>query len=290
MDPRLREVELPGWEGLSFAEVQRRFPKQHSIWRLCPNDLRMVSASAEPKFPVRSLYQRAGLFLNDLVSTYAGKSVLLVTHGGTARALITTALGLGVCYFHRIQQSNGGLSRLRFHAFAGQAVLELLNDTSHLGEALPKLKEGKTGVRLLLVPANGTSPEDYRHLSRVFERLAVDCVFPVGPEGRDAASAIFRRHSEPACRLLCERNTENILRGVLSKTTGEGPCNVAVVAPPSFLRRVLQEQLGLAYPEKSLFLHRPGITALHCPGAGIPSVLQSLNALKPQTIPTGACA
>jgi probable phosphoglycerate mutase len=228
--------------------------------------------------------------LDDLVSNYAGKSVLLVTHGGTARALITTALGLGVRYFHRIQQSNGGLSRLCFPALVVQARLELLNDTSHLGESLPKLKEGKKGVRLLLVSANGSSPEDCRHLSSVFERLAVDCVFPVGPEGRDAASAIFRRHSEPAGRLLCERNTENILRGVLSKTTGEGPCNVALVAPPSFLRGILERQLGLAYPEKSLLLHRPGITALHCPAAGIPSVLQSLNAFEPQTIPTGACA
>ena len=286
MDAKLREVELLGWEGLPFAEVQRRFPEQHSTWRLSPYDLRMLSASGEPKFPVRSLYQRAGLFLKGLVSNYAGKSVLLVTHGGTARALITTALGLGVQYFHRIQQSNCGISRLCFPALADEAVLELLNDTSHLGGALPKLKEGKTGVRLLLVPANSSSSEDCRHLSSVFERLAVDCVLPVSPEGRAAASAIFRRHSEPTGRLLCD--TESILRGVLSNTTAERPCNVAVVAPPSFLRRVLQEQFGMANPEKLLLLHRPGITAVHSPGTGIPSVLQSLNAFESQmSLPGG---
>ena len=286
-DARLREVELLTWEGLSFAEVKRRFPEQHSTWCLRPYNLRMRSSSGEGRFPVRSLYRRARLFLNDLLSQQAGKSILLVTHGGAARALSTTFLNLGVRYFHRIQQSNCGLSRLCFLPGADQAVLELLNDTSHLGEALPKLKAGKTGVRLLLIPAYFESPENCLHLLGAFERLPVDCVFPVSPAGRAVAAAIFRRHSEPPCRLY-ERNVENALRNVLKNTPAGRPCSVAVVAPPSFVRRVLQEQLGLANTATLLRLHRLGISIVHCPGAGASPVLQSLNAFEPQRSLSGA--
>lgn len=287
-DARLREVELPDWEGLPFAEVKQRFPEQYSTWCLRPYNLRMVSASGQSKFPVRSLYRRARLFLIDFLSNRAGKSTLLVTHGGAARALITTALNLGVGYFHRIQQSNCGLSRLCFSAQSHSAALELLNDTSHLGEALPKLKEVKTGVRLLLTPANDQSPERYRHLSSAFERFAVDCVFPVSTFGRAAASAIFGRCPEPPCRTLCEKGIENVLRDILSNPTGERAYNVAVVAPSSFLRHLLREQLGLASSEVSLRLHGPGITAVHCPGAGVPPVLQSLNTFETETVLPGA--
>jgi probable phosphoglycerate mutase len=166
-------------------------------------------------------------------------------------------------------------------------VLELLNDTSHLGEALPKLKAGKTGVRLLLIPAYFESPENCLHLLGAFERLPVDCVFPVSPAGRAVAAAIFRRHSEPPCRLY-ERNVENALRNVLKNTPAGRPCNVAVVAPPSFVRRVLQEQLGLANTATLLRLHRLGISIVHCPGAGASPVLQSLNAFEPQRSLSGA--
>jgi probable phosphoglycerate mutase len=287
-DARLREVELLTWEGLSFAEVKRRFPEQHSTWCLRPYNLRMRSSSGEDRFPVRSLYRRARLFLDDLLLQQAGKSILLVTHGGAARALITTFLNLGVRYFHRIQQSNCGLSRLCFVPRTDQVVLELLNDTSHLGEALPKLKAGKTGVRLLLVPANGASPEEFRHLTSLFERFTVDCVFPVSPAGRATASAIFQRQPEPPCRPLCEMSLENALRGVVTNAPAERPCNVAVVAPSSFLWRLLREQFGLANPAASLLLHRPGISVVHCPGAGTPPVLQSLNAFEPHRSLSGA--
>jgi len=281
-DARLREVELPAWEGLPFAEVKRRFLEQHSTWCLRPFNLRMASLSGKDKFPVRSLYQRAQLFLRDLLLEYPGRSVLLATHSATARALITAALGLGAGYFHRIQQSNCGLSRLYFPTRSGGAVLELLNDTFHLGEALPKLKEGKTGVRLLLTPASGQTSKDYLGLSRVFERFAVDCVFPVSPAGCAATSAIFRRHSDAPCQPISEEALHSALRGVRLCVRSERPRNVAVVAPLSLLRRVLQEQLGLADSKRSLRLNRSGITVVHCPGAGASPVLQSLNPFESQ--------
>jgi probable phosphoglycerate mutase len=285
-DARLREVELPGWEGLTISEVKQIFPSEHSIWCSDPCNLRLATADGLPIFPARHLYHRARLLVDGLLSNYTGKSVLLVTHGGTARALITTALGLGLRHFHRIQQSNCGLSRLSFTG--RQAVLELMNDTSHLGEPLPKLKEGKTGVRLLLVPAVNGILRGGCQIPGVLERLGLDCVFPINADGRAAAAAIFRRGTEALAQAHDKKNLTSALKGVLSNAGGEKPLKVAVVAPPDSLHRLLHKQLDLRNLEGSLLLRGPSITAIHCPEVGAQPILQALNTFESQASPSGA--
>ena len=90
-DPRLREIELYRWEGLPLEEIPLRFSEQYRDWRLRPGEFRMELANNLVLYPVRSLYDRVRLFWNYLLTAYAGKSILLVSHGGTIRALIATA-------------------------------------------------------------------------------------------------------------------------------------------------------------------------------------------------------
>src|SRR6266852_9060814 len=176
-DARLREIELYDWEGLPLEEIPRRFPEQYRDWRLRPAEFRML-ANNHVQYPVRSLYDRARLFWNYLLTAYAGQSILLVSHGGTIRALIGTALGLDAVHFHTFQQSNCGLSRLRFPSDSRQARLDLLNDTAHLGDRLPKLKEGRCGVRLLLMPVSDTNHADIAHLAAALEAWSLTICSP----------------------------------------------------------------------------------------------------------------
>ncbi len=82
-DARLREIELYDWEGLPLEEIPRRFPEQYRDWRLRPAEFRML-ANNQVQYPVRSLYDRARLFWNYLLTAYAGQSILLVSHGQPA--------------------------------------------------------------------------------------------------------------------------------------------------------------------------------------------------------------
>src|SRR5258706_4897225 len=136
-DARLREIELHQWEGLPLEEIPRRFPEQFLAWRSRPGELQMQSASAEVQYPVRNLYYRARLFWNDLLATCAGKSVLLVTHSVTARALIASALGIGTEHFYSFQHSNCCVIRLYFSPDYSQASLEILKYITYLGHLLP---------------------------------------------------------------------------------------------------------------------------------------------------------
>ena len=142
----LREIDLPDWQGLSYQSVREQQVENYQIWKETPKDFQMRSG-----YPVRDLFDRAREVWSKIRSQHDGQTVLIVSHGGTIQALIATAIGLDESVFHRMQQSNCGISLLSFSSdLKTLAQMEALNLIQHLGEPLPKLKEGKKGVRELL--------------------------------------------------------------------------------------------------------------------------------------------
>ncbi len=279
-DARLREIELYQWEGLPLEEIPRRFPGEYCDWRLRPGEFRMELANNEVHYPVRSLYERVSSFWNYLLTAHAGKSILLVSHGGTIRALIASALGLGAAHFHSFQQSNCGVSRLRFRSDSQQARLDLLNDTAHLGERLPKLKEGRHGVRLLLMPVSDQNHTDIGHIARAFEDIVFENFLVVGSTARDVASELLRNRFD-SCRVVSEATVDTAVDQVLHCDSGDHLRHVAILGPPAVLRRTLQQQLRISdTAAESLELRPLEITAVHRARNLAPAVLQTVNMLK----------
>jgi phosphoserine phosphatase len=278
-DARLREIDLYQWEGLPLEEIPRRFPEQYREWGLRPGELRMQLANNEVQYPVRSLYLRVRSFWNDLLTAYAGKSILLVSHGGTIRALIASALGLGPMHFHSFQQSNCGVSRLRFRSVSQPAKLDLLNDTAHLGERLPKLKEGRFGVRLLLIPVNDPNRADVRHLAAALEDIAMDNLLVVGSTARDVARKLFGYPLDSD--RVSEATADSVIDTVLHYHSRDQLRQVAILGPLAVLRHTLRQQLGISdTAAESLELRPLEITSVHRPGNEVPPVLQTVNMLK----------
>lgn len=279
-DSRLREIELYQWEGLALEEIPRRFPEQYREWRLRPDEFRMP-ADNEIRFPVRSLYDRVRSFWNDFLTTYAGKSILLVTHGGTIRALVTSALGLGPAHFHSFQQSNCGLSRVRFPFDSRQAKLDLLNDTAHLGERLPKLKEGRHGVRLLLIPVGDANPEAVRRLATALENVVIDKSFVVGSSAENLAGQLFSYPCD-SCTAVSEATADMVVDQALHEDCGNQLRHVAILGPVKFLRHMIRQQFHISDTAlESLDLRTFEITSVHRPGNGALPVLQAMNMSKP---------
>ena len=151
----LMEIDLPLWEGMLLADVRDKFPEDYRRWQQCPDELRMVvpqGSGTREHFPVLALYEQARQFWQELLSRYAGETILIVGHNGINRALISTALAISPSRYHSLQQSNCGISVLNFAGELGQPVqLESMNQTAHLGEILPSLRPNHQGQRLLLV-------------------------------------------------------------------------------------------------------------------------------------------
>jgi broad specificity phosphatase PhoE len=146
----LREIDLGVWQGMPIETVRQRFPEDWRVWQDRPHELEIAAGDGTVFFPLRNLFEQARRFWRQFLNLHAGETALLVTHGGTARALIVTATGIGIELFSSLQQSNCGISILEFPAGGETACLEALNLTAHMGERTPKLKEGKRGVRVLL--------------------------------------------------------------------------------------------------------------------------------------------
>jgi glucosyl-3-phosphoglycerate phosphatase len=84
LDPRLRETHFGLWQGLTGDEAAARWPSEFARWRRgddCP-------VGGEKAVDVGA---RASAVVAEVLPSVAdGASLLLVTHGGTARALVGT--------------------------------------------------------------------------------------------------------------------------------------------------------------------------------------------------------
>lgn len=151
----LKEISLPLWEGLTFQEVEEKYPEGYRLWKEAPHQLTMQVPTAdgvEEFYPVIALYEQARQFWQMVLPQHPDQTILVVAHSGINRCLISSALGLGEEAYASLNQSNCGISVLNFAGGLGEATqLESLNLTAHLGDPLPKPRANQKGPRFLLV-------------------------------------------------------------------------------------------------------------------------------------------
>jgi phosphoserine phosphatase len=132
---QLREVDLPTWQGRYHRDVRSEFAEDYRCWKQSPDQFSMVDPQTQQKiYPVLDLYERSQQFWQDILPQHHGQTLMVVSHSGTNRALINTALNLPPSHYHALKQSNCGVSVLKFTLREDRyaAQLEVLNETGHL--------------------------------------------------------------------------------------------------------------------------------------------------------------
>ncbi|MEU7341824.1 bifunctional RNase H/acid phosphatase [Streptomyces sp. NPDC007074] len=122
----LRETDFGAWEGLTFAEVRERYPEDLDAW--------LASPEAEPTGGGESFEataRRVAAARDRLIASYAGRTVLLVTHVTPIKTFVRLAIGAPSESLFRMELSAASLSAVAYYA-DGNASLRLFNDTSHL--------------------------------------------------------------------------------------------------------------------------------------------------------------
>ncbi|MGV9706773.1 bifunctional RNase H/acid phosphatase [Streptomyces sp. NPDC003483] len=122
----LRETDFGAWEGLTFAEVRERYPEDLNAW--------LASPEAEPTGGGESFEataRRVAAARDRLIASYAGRTVLLVTHVTPIKTFVRLAIGAPPESLFRMELSAASLSAVAYYA-DGNASLRLFNDTSHL--------------------------------------------------------------------------------------------------------------------------------------------------------------
>ena len=124
LEPRLREITLGSWEGLSVEEVQERFPDQ---WEARGADLAGYRPDDGESFD--DLLARALPALEEIADRHSGP-VLVVTHAGVIHALVSMALGLDLQNLFNFAVDYASLSLLERRD--GSWVLGSLNQQPEL--------------------------------------------------------------------------------------------------------------------------------------------------------------
>jgi ribonuclease H / adenosylcobalamin/alpha-ribazole phosphatase len=122
----LRETDFGAWEGMSFAEVQERYPDDLSAWLASPT---VAPTGGGESF--RTVGRRVEEARDKLLDRYPGRTVLVVTHVTPVKELVRLALGAPQESLFRMELSAASVSVVAYYA-DGNASVRLLNDTSHL--------------------------------------------------------------------------------------------------------------------------------------------------------------
>jgi alpha-ribazole phosphatase len=89
VEPGLIEQSLGDWQGLPHAELPPRLAlTKHPFWPLAGNEKPPGGES------MLEVIDRAAVTLERLAWEYAGKDVVIVSHGGAIRAAVAHALGI----------------------------------------------------------------------------------------------------------------------------------------------------------------------------------------------------
>ncbi|NIQ38570.1 MAG: alpha-ribazole phosphatase [Proteobacteria bacterium] len=115
-----REIKMGVWEGLTFGEIQERYPGE--VESKFKDFINYRVLGGENVIDVKN---RAIPKLRELIALNRGGQIVLVGHGGMNMILLCDAMNLGFDNFFRIIQGNGCLNIIDY--FDDIAVVRLIN-------------------------------------------------------------------------------------------------------------------------------------------------------------------
>ena len=102
-NPLLREIDCGEWEGRTFDELLREYPKEYAMWRMsssykCPGG----ESVEDVRERITRFFLEAGAALPE--------TVLMVTHGLFNRAMLSFIMDLPLQQCRHFEQDNGALN------------------------------------------------------------------------------------------------------------------------------------------------------------------------------------
>ena len=116
----LREKNFGNWEGLTPEQVSKQFPKDWKQWLINPVDFSHLGGES-----YRNVFKRAVNVLTEILENNRQQEVVIVSHGGVNRLILSYALHLDLKNINRIEQKYGALNVVDFYKDVG--VIKLIN-------------------------------------------------------------------------------------------------------------------------------------------------------------------
>ena len=124
-DEDLRETDFGQWEGLTFGEIQHRWPEAVLAWQRDPAQAPPGGESfADTACRVNRACER-------ILWQHRGRTILVVSHITPIKILLCRALGVPLLTMYRFYLGSACISEIQWHDNEFAAVRSV-NDTSHL--------------------------------------------------------------------------------------------------------------------------------------------------------------
>jgi probable phosphoglycerate mutase len=121
----LIECDFGLWEGLTFAEVQDRWPGEMTAWL----DSTAVTPPGGESF--QAVAERVRGALATVVESYPGQVVVMVSHVSPIKLILRDALAAGDAFLHRLFLDAAGISTMDVWP-DGNIAVRSVNETGHL--------------------------------------------------------------------------------------------------------------------------------------------------------------
>jgi alpha-ribazole phosphatase/probable phosphoglycerate mutase len=115
-----RELNIGLWEGLTFEQVQQRFPGA-----IEERGRSLVQYRIPQGESLGDLSRRVLPAINAIVKRHHGKNIVLVAHGGVNRVIMADAIKLDLKNFYSLEQDYGCVNIIDY--YPGTTMLKLMN-------------------------------------------------------------------------------------------------------------------------------------------------------------------
>ena len=117
----ISEIDFGRWEGLSYSQIEESEPELLSAWLSDPLNSRPPGGES-----LSELYGRVGAFWSECIESDRHANILLVTHGGPIRTMLSTAAGGGPAGHWAFNIERGSLSEIRIFG-DGRCIINRIN-------------------------------------------------------------------------------------------------------------------------------------------------------------------
>jgi alpha-ribazole phosphatase/probable phosphoglycerate mutase len=116
----LAEIDFGDFEGLTFEEIQRRYPEAFERWMTQPTNTRFPNGES-----FADMRDRVSRTVDALLRRHRNESIAIVSHSGVIRFLIGQALSMPADQIFRLAQRHAAINRIKFTEEG--PIVELIN-------------------------------------------------------------------------------------------------------------------------------------------------------------------
>jgi broad specificity phosphatase PhoE/ribonuclease HI len=120
-EPGFAEMEFGVWDGMTFAEVDQRWPEDLAAW------IASVDRAPEGGESFEQVQERVLAGLARVLTSYAGKTVVVVSHVTPIKTLVSHAVDAPLGSLFRMELSTASVSVVSFFGDGAKGSLRLYN-------------------------------------------------------------------------------------------------------------------------------------------------------------------